>query len=173
MEREFVRCVIRSSTKKKKRISRKREQKAGKDIGGKAHAASGSLWYKKGDASNEAFLIEDKYTAKDYYSVSLSTLKKIEGYALNISKIPVLRIGFEPSKDNYAVLRGCDCSHLVDDVFCVNHSYKSKRFKKDELLKIYVKAQSDLFMFKLTLMNDSYYFLTWKNFVVNINKFLE
>ena len=72
-----------------KKISKKREHKIAKEMGGKAHIASGALWWKKGDASNDFFLIEDKFTTKDKYTLNIKTLKKIEKEAMNCGKIPV------------------------------------------------------------------------------------
>ena len=48
------------------------------ELGGKPHAASGALWWKKSDAHSRDFQLEDKFTEKTYFSIKLSTLKKIE-----------------------------------------------------------------------------------------------
>lgn len=161
-------------SKRIKRVSRKREQKAGKDIGGRAHIASGALWFEKGDASGEHYLIEDKFTESAYYSISLTILKKLEKEALSVGKLPVLRFGFEPKKGDFAVLRECDCEHLIDDSVLIIHemSKKSSRYYLKILKTLYAESQSGLFMFKLILDGVGFYIFKWENFVDNQFKFV-
>jgi len=161
--------------RKIKRTSKKRENKAGKEVGGSSHLGSGNLWFQKGDASGEYFLVEDKFTTANKYSISLLVLDKLERQALKTDKIPVLRFGFEPHKDeNYAVLRACDCCHLIDeialDVFGTDK--KSKTFAMKELENLYIKTMSSLFICKLNLNIKEYYILKWKAFVDQQGKFL-
>jgi len=169
-------------TKKTKRISKKREKKAGEDVGGHSHAGSGSLWFNQGDASSEYFLIEDKYTTKDSYSITLAVLTKVEQQAKRVGKIPVLRFGFEPSKENYAVLRYCDACHLIDDDVLSKAVTKNKsiRFTAKYLYQSYSFSKSGLFMFKLILgatlgkegTGKMFYVFKWKDFVDNQVRFV-
>lgn len=125
-------------------ISKKREKQLAKDTGGKAHARSGGLWFKKSDASDPCYQYEDKFTKKSYYSINIDILNKIESEAKHVNKLPVLRFGFIDSKRDYVVLR-------IQDVFpieprppfkkgpsFINITGKSKRFEDDELYSLCV-----------------------------------
>jgi len=154
-----------------KKRSKKRENKGASNIGGRSHPNSGAVWYRKGDYSNENFLIEDKYTDADYYSLSLSVLNTVEKHANKVGKIPVVSIGFESYKKDYAVLRECDCSHIVDeDIEIIETDKKSKRIYCEELQKKYVNCEN-IFLFKVKLRDRFYYILMLNDFEDNIDKF--
>ena len=55
----------------KKKKSKKQEERIAKQIGGKTVIASGALWGAKGDSRFDNFLIENKFTDKDSYSLQL------------------------------------------------------------------------------------------------------
>ena len=76
-----------------KKISQNRERKIATDIGGRAHAASGALWFAKSDVSNGKFQIEDKFTHKNQYTLNYSTLNKLENEAFKVNKIPIFSVG--------------------------------------------------------------------------------
>lgn len=91
--------------------SQKREKQVAKDIGGRAHIASGALWFRKSDASNELLLIEDKFTDSNVYRVEYKTLLKLEQQALKIGKTPIFRFGYEKAAKNFVIVRACDYNY--------------------------------------------------------------
>lgn len=70
----------------------KKETKDAKLFGGRRTPRSGGLWYSKGDSRCEKYLIENKQTEKESFSVSVKLWKKIEREALLSSKLPILSI---------------------------------------------------------------------------------
>ena len=95
-----------------KKVATKRERALSKDVGGRRHTGSGSLWYKKSDASDGDFQYEDKFTEKDYYTVTITSLNKIEREARTVNKIPVFKFGLL-NKHDYVVLRDKDCIYDI------------------------------------------------------------
>lgn len=154
-----------------KKISKQREKKAGKDIGGREHIASGSLWFRKGDASNEDFLIEDKFTSKNYYSVSFKVLYKLESQSLKVRKVPILRFGFFPDEKNYAVVHTKYCNAPEENLeLCIGTL--SFKFDKQWLEKMFVKSKSKIFICDLVLQQEKYIVMRWEEFVDNQEIFL-
>ncbi len=130
-----------------KKKSAKREKAISKDIGGKSHPGSGAFWFKKGDASNELILVEDKFTTSDSYSVTLSVLKKLEQQARKECKIPVLSVGFTSKHEEISFA-------FVEDIYIPKGNYtasplvldtirKSKMFHKDDLKSWFVNSRTD------------------------------
>lgn len=152
--------------------SRRREAAIAEDIEGRAHAMSGGIWNKKGDASNSICLIEDKFTAKDSYKIEIKILNKIEREALNINKIPVLRFGFTKEKRDYVLLRECDyvlsfppyLEILDTDSSSTEVSYEYIYKKSVTLHKIFLKINFSVY-------NKSYVCMSWDNFL-EYNKYL-
>lgn len=70
--------------------SQKHEKRLADALGGRTVGASGAGWSSKGDIRADDLLIEHKYTAKNSYSVSQTTWRKIETEAVKISRTPVL-----------------------------------------------------------------------------------
>jgi hypothetical protein len=118
--------------------SKKREQAVAKEIGGKRHAGSGSVWWQKGDASNQDFLFEDKFKLGFSYALSIGVLSKLEKQARNINKIPVLRFGFHNEKA-YAVLRAQDCMRS-NKVEITTSFGKSHTFHAQDLERYFLYA---------------------------------
>jgi hypothetical protein len=83
-------------TKDVKKKSKKQEDRTAKDFGGKVTPASGALDSAKGDVKTPFFLIENKYTDKDFYKLELKTWKKIEKEAIKDSlRYPVLQVDIQ------------------------------------------------------------------------------
>lgn len=155
-----------------KRKSKKLEESGAKDIGGKTHAGSGNTWSKKSDFSNESYLVEDKYTEKDFFSITLSVLTKLESQAKKIGKIPVLRFVFEPDSYKYAVLRECDCTHMLDAQIYDKETFrKSIRLKKEYLRQKFAETLSRIFLMSITVSDKKYYVLRWEEFLVDMYNF--
>jgi len=154
-----------------KKISRIREKQAASDIDGKRHAFSGALWYKKGDVGSNGFLMEDKFTEKDFFSVKLSILKKIEKEALCVLKIPVLRIGFlnNGKSEDYAILRFKDCIFLELTPAEIGNK-NSYRLTAEHARESYLS--NDRPMITFSIGNFFYIIMEWSEFVESRNKIL-
>ncbi len=76
-----------------KKISKKQEKFIAKKIGGKRHVGSG-CWFEKADVSNSDVLGEAKLTEKEYFSITMKVLNKLEDQAMGIGKEPRLYIRF-------------------------------------------------------------------------------
>ena len=152
-------------SKESKRKSRKRELEIAEQVGGKRHTGSGSLWWKKSDASDPTFQYEDKFTEKSYFTISRGILDKIEKEAALEFKIPVLRIGFLGAKKptEFAMLRKIDCDYLKPCQSIVSDK-KSRRLKLD-LLHLYYKEADDIVLLLLSLSGKEYFVLTWDDFL--------
>jgi len=157
---------------RRKRISKKLEKAGAKDISGKTHVGSGNTWSKKSDFSNENYLVEDKFTEKKYFSVSLSTLTILESQAKRIGKTPVLRFVFEPEGFKYAVLRECDCIHMLDsDIEILETCRKSIRLTKEYLRHKFTDTFSRIFIVSLLISKNKYYVLRWEEFLIDMYNF--
>lgn len=68
-------------------------------MNGKTVVGSGCLFSTKGDVRLDSFLIEAKYTDKDYYSLKYSIWSKIAGEAVKDSlRIPIMFIDIQEVK---------------------------------------------------------------------------
>lgn len=164
--------------KSNKKIARVREVAASKQIGGKATPGSGCFWNKRGDGQSEEFLLEDKFTNKEAYSLKLSILKKLESQAKKIGKIPVLRFGFETTKCNYAVIRlldynYCDSFIFVKAPLSVIVSKDSVSFKEEFLSNVSLEADNYILL-RLVFEKDksTYIVTTWDGFVEHVSDFI-
>jgi hypothetical protein len=75
-----------------KKRSKKSEDQAAKEIGGRRMPNSGAISGFKGDVKSKEYLLEDKFTDYSSYSLSLSVLKKMEHEALQNMRKPLLRL---------------------------------------------------------------------------------
>ena len=153
------------NTKRIKKLSKQRENKIADDIGGQRHSFSGAMWWKKGDASNDDFLIEDKFTEDDHYSATLRVLLKIEKEALSIGKLPVLRVGFikDRKSTDYVVLRAMDClsSKLIPGF---SGAAKSFRLKSTHLKELHMSENKIILTF--SIRSNLYVVMGWDDFVM-------
>lgn len=156
------------------RLSRRFEKSGANDINGKLHCASGSTWSQKADFSNDFFLVEDKFTHKEYYSISLSVLTKVEKQAKKLGKIPIMRFVFNSDGSAYSVLRKQDCLHLINNkesaIIITNN--KSKKITKKELQDNYNKNEH-VFLIELHLMEAHYIITRWDDFIFFRSKICE
>ena len=70
----------------------KKEKKDAESFGGKRTPRSGGLWFAKGDVRSNEYLIENKTTAKESFSVSVPLWEKIEKEALLSHRLPLLSL---------------------------------------------------------------------------------
>lgn len=90
-----------------KKESQKREDQAAEDIGGERCPASGS-GVVKGDARNERWMVEDKFTQAASYPLRAYVFQKARAQALKTGRKPVMRIG----------LPNCDLAIISWSDFC-------------------------------------------------------
>lgn len=162
--------------KNNKQRSKKREKEIANDIGGRAHAASGALWFKKSDASNAYFQVEDKFTDKDFYTLNISSLKKIEKEALSHGKTPVFRFGFTDGKfkEDYALLRINDSNKPsdVDRVDSISVDKKSLRLYSEKLKASYLGSNSyAIVLITFNITNNTYILIQWDDFLLHQDYF--
>jgi len=154
-----------NSKRQIKRKSIKRELTIAIDTGGKRHMGSGSLWYKKSDASDSDFQYEDKFTNNLDYRITLSDLKKIEREALLSGKLPVFKIGYLNTNFEIVILRRQDCI-LNDTIYYkINTNNKSILLKSDDLNSYYIQFNGGIFLIISFSNNTFYIIITWKYFL--------
>jgi len=159
-------------SKSNKKIATKREKLAAKDLKGKTHAASGSYWHSKGDASNQNFLIDDKFTKAQKYSISLTTLQQLESQAKKHGKIAVLKFGFENRYGGeYAVTA---VENYVDPLPITTWSVasKSRSFNCVELKEDAWSSNSIIIgILKFVSHKRAFVILRWDDFIENQRNF--
>lgn len=80
-------------TRKIKKKSQAQEKKTAELLGGRPQIASGAIWTMKADVRTEDFLVENKFTDSDHYSLTRATWEKIEKEAINDSlRTPMMQI---------------------------------------------------------------------------------
>ena len=82
---------------KRQQHARRSEEQAAKQAGGKRQPGSGSRWFAKGDVRANGFLIEDKYTDDESYSLTAKVWRKITAEALQTPPglLPSMRISMK------------------------------------------------------------------------------
>jgi len=154
-----------------KKISQNREKNIGKQIGGRAHIASGALWFQKGDVSNEFIIIEDKFTEKDTYSLSLSTINKIDKEGKQNNKVPIMSIGFQLRKFSIAFVDVNYCKEDLIAPFVESTKFKSFSIDYDVIKEKYISCfdkYSPIVKVNFTSHNKSYYLFEWDAFIENL-----
>lgn len=93
--------------------SRRREEKAARDISGGRVGGSGS-GISKGDARNDRWMVEDKFTVRaKRFSVTQDMIDKALRQAHRTGRNPVIRVGLP--KYDVAVLLWDDLKELIDE----------------------------------------------------------
>ena len=81
-----------------------KEDSDAKLLGAKKTPRSGGLWFAKGDSKSEKFLIENKTSANERFSITSKIWEKIEREALLERRTPILSIEFGEKKHEIVVL---------------------------------------------------------------------
>jgi hypothetical protein len=89
-----------------------REKKAATEIGGQRVSQSGA-GIVKGDARNDTWLIEDKFTDAASYSVRKSLVEKVVAQAAQTMRKPAIRVGIS-GLSNVVVLLWSDFLELIE-----------------------------------------------------------
>lgn len=85
------------------KIARKRERECAEDIGGRTTPASGA-GIAKGDARNDCWMVDDKFTNSSAFQLTAQVMKKALSDARKTGRLPVLRVGLLKEKINMAVM---------------------------------------------------------------------
>lgn len=91
-----------------------KEKKDAKLFGGKPTPRSGGLWFAKGDSKSEYFLIENKTTDKENFTIQGKVWEKIFNEAIINSRTPMLSIMFGEKKNELIVLDKNDFISLIE-----------------------------------------------------------
>jgi hypothetical protein len=154
--------------------SQKRERVIAKDISGRAHVLSGGAWNKKGDVSNETFLIEDKFTQNTKYVIQDTILKKLLHQARDVNKIPVLCFGFmlNGKRVDFAVMREKDIQYSTKNIVVIPNTKKSLSLSVDYLENLYRDSLGRVFC-HITMESGCYVIMLWDDFIENMSTIKE
>ena len=94
---------------------KKKEDTDAKLFDAKQTPRSGGLWFAKGDSKSKTFLIENKTSVHDRFSITQKVWQKIEHEALLIKRIPLLSIAFGKENTELVVLDKNDFLQLMHD----------------------------------------------------------
>jgi len=75
-----------------------------KDFNGKRTPRSGGFWNMKGDVKSDKFLIENKITVKENFTIQGKVWEKIKHEALMEGRVPFLSIEFGKKKHEVLVI---------------------------------------------------------------------
>lgn len=96
-------------SKKLKKASSLQEKATAALFEGKQVIASGALWFSKGDVVTDTFLIENKMTSKDFYSLKISTWNKIKKEAIKAGLRTPLMVIMLGSGKSFVVFDFFEC----------------------------------------------------------------
>ena len=92
-----------------------KEKKDALKFGNTRTPRSGGLWFAKGDSKGKKFLIENKTTAKENFTIQGKVWEKIENEALMERLIPLLSIEFGKKKVELIVIGKNDFLELEQE----------------------------------------------------------
>lgn len=95
---------------------RKKEVSDSKVFGSKLTPRSGGFWFAKGDSRNETYLIEDKTSEHERFSVTTKLWEKINREALLSQRVPVMSLSFGEKKLELVVMSKDDFLTYVKEV---------------------------------------------------------
>lgn len=144
-----------------KRKSQKQEKLTAKEFGGETQLASGALTHLKGDVrtggfniqagkTNEFdFLIENKFTDKNYYILHEATWNKINKEAIRDNlRIPLMQIDIQDLSLVVMDLNDFKAFNYIDNLaykeFNLDITAKSVRLKLVDISKMIDKAHSEM-----------------------------
>ena len=90
-----------------------KEKKDQKIFDSKPTPRSGGLWFAKADSKSDKFLIENKTSGNERFSITGKIWEKIEREALLSSRLPLLSIEFGKKKHELVVLSKDDFIELL------------------------------------------------------------
>jgi hypothetical protein len=146
-----------------RRKSQRQEKRTAKDFGGRTVIGSGCIDGMKGDVrtgvrttsfNEKDFLIENKYTDADFYSLKLSTWKKVEKEALKDNlRTPLMQIDVLDMQ--LVIIKDTDMLAFCED-FKISHHTKFKGKSARLTYNVYSKhLQIYPFCMELSFEQDS------------------
>jgi len=87
--------------KRMKRAPKKQERDTAKKLDGRRHAASGSVWWEKGDGSTDDILFECKLTGGASIILRQKTLKMACRQAISTGRMPLIAVRFTSVSDPF------------------------------------------------------------------------
>jgi NADPH-dependent 7-cyano-7-deazaguanine reductase QueF-like protein len=145
-----------------KKKSKKQEKRNAKELHGKVTPASGAFDFAKGDVRLDMFLIECKYTDKDYYTFKLDIWDKIEKEALNDNlRIPLMQVDIQDKKfmiiDSDVLKEFLDFSNIhsiaMIDIESKSYKFYPDNFNCDLIIFNFFKLPSSKAYKQLVLIN--------------------
>lgn len=92
---------------------KQKEKQDAKDFGGKVVRGSGNQWFRPGDVKTERFLIENKTTHHESFSITQKLWTKIWVEATLNHRIPLLSLKLEQENTELVVLSKNDFLTLL------------------------------------------------------------
>ena len=89
------------------------EERFGKSVGARPQVNSGRLWWSKRDNRKFDFLVENRTTENDSYSVKGKELKKIASDAIFHNSLPALNIEFSNLHEDWILVRTSDLEAMT------------------------------------------------------------
>ena len=128
----YVRRISMRRTRKVKKKSQIQESKTADLLGGRTQIASGAIWSMKADVRTDDYLVENKFTDEDHYSLTRATWEKIEHEAINDSlRTPMMQIDIREQqvvvidKNLWEVLsKGYSNLNIIANVSTTKKSYR-------------------------------------------------
>ena len=93
----------------------KKEAKDATLFGGRRTPRSGGLWFAKGDVKSDTYLIENKTSTKERFSITAKLWEKINNEALMTKRIPVMSLEFGEKKLELVVLDKNDFVMILEE----------------------------------------------------------
>jgi len=90
-----------------------KEKKDAKLFGARRTPRSGGIWFAKGDSKSDQFLIENKTTVNERFSITAQVWEKISKEALLTSRVPLLSVEFGKKKHEIVVMDKNDFDVLL------------------------------------------------------------
>lgn len=101
-----------------------KEQKDAKLFGGRPTPRSGGLWFAKGDSKSDYFLIENKTTDRENFTIQGKVWEKIANEAIINSRTAMLSIMFGEKQTELIVLDKNDFMELIEKVSLGNAKFE-------------------------------------------------
>jgi len=95
------------------KIWQKKERKDAELLGAKQTPRSGGLWFAKGDSKSSKYLIENKTSKHDSFTIPRKMWEKLEKEALLSRRIPLLSIQFGEKDTELIILSKNDFIELL------------------------------------------------------------
>ena len=97
------------------KVWEEKEKKDAKLFGGRRMPRSGGLWFAKGDCKSKKFLIENKTSKHEGFSITTKLWEKISTGALLSQRIPIMSLEFGEKNLELVVLDKNDFISLMEE----------------------------------------------------------